>query len=141
MRIKDKQPARKSQHIPSDHMATLDLDTIHFSFKYLDLTNTHFSINQRTSKYFEKIIARLKELCTLKAKEIYANRSRALRAHPIQWKETTQPKGFIHLNEQLQQIPPYQFQISTNEHGRVHGFFISNIFFIVWFDPDHKLYL
>ncbi|QXE21583.1 hypothetical protein B6N60_00260 [Richelia sinica FACHB-800] len=35
---------------------------------------------------------------------------------------------------------PYQFQLSSNEYGRVHGFFIENVFYIVWLDPDHLLY-
>jgi hypothetical protein len=30
--------------------------------------------------------------------------------------------------------------VSANEYGRVHGFFIGNVFYIVWLDPDHKLY-
>jgi hypothetical protein len=35
---------------------------------------------------------------------------------------------------------PWQFEISSNEHGRVHGFFIGNVFNVVWFDPKHLLY-
>lgn len=27
-----------------------------------------------------------------------------------------------------------------NEHVRVHGFAIGNVFFVVWPDPNHKLY-
>ncbi len=41
--------------------------------------------------------------------------------------------------EQLVDIP-YQFSLSSNEHGRVHGFFIDEVFYIVWLDPDHLLY-
>jgi hypothetical protein len=35
---------------------------------------------------------------------------------------------------------PYQFSLTSNEHGRVHGFFVENIFFVVWLDPKHQLY-
>jgi hypothetical protein len=34
----------------------------------------------------------------------------------------------------------YQLTISTNEHGRIHGFFILDVFYVVWLDPDHELY-
>jgi len=79
-------------------------------------------------------------LSELKVIEILRNRSSSLRAHPIKWRETTEPRGFQHLNEQLQSETPYQIQISANAHGRVHGFFLEDTFFIVWFDPDHNLY-
>jgi len=137
MRIKDRQPPRKSAHI-QDHAATLD--TVHFSFKYLDIHKAKFSISTRGGQYFVKIMERLKNICTWKVQEILSNRSTALRAHSIQWNATSEPNGFSHLNEQLQQITPYQFEVSANAHGRVHGFFITNIFFIVWFDPEHQLY-
>ena len=104
------------------------------------MRNQKFLIRDRKSRYFEKMLERMKAICGSSLKEILSNRSSSLRAHPIDWSETTEPRGFLNLNQQLQQIEPYQFQISANEHGRVHGFFIENIFFIVWFDPDHKLY-
>jgi hypothetical protein len=66
--------------------------------------------------------------------------SDALRCHAIEWERTCEKNGFSHLNEQLRANQPWQFSISANEHGRVHGFFVANIFFIVWIDPQHKLY-
>jgi hypothetical protein len=35
---------------------------------------------------------------------------------------------------------PYQFSISGNKWGRVHGIFVGHQFFIIWFDPEHALY-
>jgi hypothetical protein len=40
----------------------------------------------------------------------------------------------------LREYSPLQFMISKNEHGRVHGFARDNVFHVVWFDPEHKLY-
>ncbi len=34
----------------------------------------------------------------------------------------------------------WQFQIETNKYGRIHGIFIDDVFFIVWLDPNHRLY-
>jgi len=43
-------------------------------------------------------------------------------------------------NEEQVVDTPYQFSLSSNEHGRVHGFLIDEVFYIVWLDPDHQLY-
>lgn len=72
--------------------------------------------------------------------EVCTNRSQSLRAHPIEWPGTTEPQGFIHLNSELRESPAHQFSVSANEHGRIHGFCIDNVFFVVWFDPDHNLH-
>jgi len=115
-------------------------DMVHFSFKHLDLQHKKFSIDTRRAQYFQKLLSRLKDLSGLTRIEFQTNRSSALRAHPITWERTSEKEGFMNLNDQLKEIPPYQFEVSVNEHGRVHGFFVDNIFFIVWFDPDHLLY-
>ncbi|WP_422134967.1 hypothetical protein [Endozoicomonas sp. ALD040] len=113
---------------------------VSFSFKHLDLNNNKFSITGKNARYFHKVLERLKNLSELLPGEILQNRTSALRAHPIEWKQTSEREGFATLNEQLQGQRPYQFQISANEHGRIHGFFIDSVFHVVWFDPDHKLY-
>ena len=112
-----------------------------FSFKHLDLINKKFSISHRKGNYLTKVIKRFKDLSSLKVvQDFLSNRSHGLRIHPIKWKETTEPDGFKNLNKQLQDLTPYQFEISANKHGRIHGFLLDNIFFIVWFDPEHRLY-
>lgn len=117
-----------------------DNETIRFSFKHLAFKHDKFSFEERSCEYFCKVLERLKNISTLKASEIFSNRSSSLRTHPIDWNKTTEKQGFTHLNEQLRQIPAYQFQISSNEHGRVHGFILENIFFVIWLDPEHNLY-
>jgi hypothetical protein len=133
--------SRKQQGQIQENQSNPMLEAIHFSFKHLDMNNKKFSINTKTNQYFQKMLERLKNICMMKKTDIIHNNSKALRAHQIDWQKTSEKQGFTNLNEQLRQIPPYQFEISSNQHGRVHGFFIDNIFFIVWFDPDHKLYL
>ncbi|HKP74096.1 MAG TPA: hypothetical protein VJT67_01075 [Longimicrobiaceae bacterium] len=68
-----------------------------------------------------------------------SNRSAALRAHPIDFSATSEPRGFDHLNPEFRAFSPYQFQLSQGT-GRVHGFFIDVVFHIVWLDPHHRLY-
>ena len=111
-----------------------------FSFRYMDRQHNKFSYSEREAGYFCKVLERLSVLCDKTVLEVQAERSSALRAHPIEWDHTSEPTGFSHLNEQLRESRPYQFSISSNAHGRVHGFFIDHVFYVVWLDPDHRLY-
>ncbi len=137
-RIKPSSLKRISKINPTTPSA--DNITLRFSFKHLVFNNHKFSIQDRDGQYFYKVLERLKSLSTITVQEFLCNRTNALRAHPINWDETSEKEGFCHLNSQLQDIPAYQFQISSNEHGRLHGLIIDNVFFIIWFDPNHKLY-
>jgi hypothetical protein len=114
---------------------------IKFSFKYLDLSNPKFQVGHRGGRYVTKLVERLRDVsCLDVVSGFLCNRSSALRAHPITWRGTTEKNGFSGLNEQLRDIDGYQFEVSKKSHGRVHGFVIDSIFFVVWLDPDHKLY-
>ena len=113
-----------------------------FSFRFFE-KHKGFNIDNQNAKYFNKFLERLKNICTMKDVEFYSNRSHSLRAHPIDWNETIEKKGFRFLNmikyeEYYDEC--YYFEISANKHGRVIGFRGFNIFYIVWLDPDHLLY-
>ena len=114
--------------------------TISFSFQYIDTSHSKFGFSDQNPAYFCKILERLRDLSAFTHTEFTTNRGAALKSHCIDWKHTSEPDGFTHLNEQFQSYTPYQFAISRNEYGRVHGFFIGSIFHIVWLDPDHQLY-
>ena len=116
-------------------------DEIIFSFKYLDvLVFPKFSIAGCGESYLAKLLLRLKDLSRITYNEFVSNQSSALRSHKIYWPKTTETNGFTCLNSELRQQQAFQFEISANEHGRVHGFLVSNIFYIVWLDPHHNLY-
>jgi hypothetical protein len=111
-----------------------------FSFKHFR-NRDPFQIENGGDGYPLALLERLKAVCAMSALEMKVSRSPALRCHPIAWGETTQPDGFDHLNAFMrEQTEPYQFEVSVNEHGRVHGFFIDDVFYIVWLDPEHALY-
>jgi hypothetical protein len=113
---------------------------ISFAFKYYQEDHNKFSCNEKGSTYWLTLINRLKALSGLSNQELLVNRSSTLRCHPIKWEDTSE-KGFGLPNEEQLVDTPYQFSLSSNEHGRVHGFFIDEVFYIVWLDPDHLLYL
>jgi hypothetical protein len=112
---------------------------VSFSFKYFQENHDKFSVQQKEANYRVSLIERLKALSSLGSEEILSNRSKALRCHPIRWDDTTE-SGFGIPNESLLVDTPYQFSLSSNAYGRVHGFFIDEVFYVVWLDPNHRLY-
>lgn len=118
----------------------IDKKKTKFSFKYLQINHSKFHIDKIDIIYWQALIERLKNLSTLTPLELRQNTSKALRCHKIDWQKTSEKEGFRLSDKQLATVRPYQFSVSSNEHGRVHGFFIDNIFYIVWLDPKHQLY-
>jgi hypothetical protein len=93
-----------------------------------------------TEHYTQKLMERLKELSRWTLKRFTETRSMAVRNHSITWPETSRPDGFAHLPQQLREDPAWQFSISANEYGRVHGLLVGAIFYVVWLDFHHQLY-
>ena len=112
---------------------------ISFSFKYYQDDNSKFSCQDKPPAYWVTLMARLKNLSGISKQELLKNRSSSLRFHPIDWKDTSE-SGFGLPNEDQLVDTPYQFSVSANKYGRVHGFFINEVFYIVWLDPNHLLY-
>ncbi len=110
-----------------------------FSFQYLQEEHPKFSIRHKGTKYLIALLTRLKELSRLSVQELKMNSNKTLRCHPINWSDTTENCFGIPFEDELVDIP-YQFSLSANEYGRIHGFFIDEIFYIVWLDTEHQLY-
>ena len=112
---------------------------ISFSFRHLQTEHRKFQFSHRDSSYFCKLLDRLKHVCELSWQQMRTSHKDSVRCHDHKWHLTTEPDGFG-LKGQLADCQGWQFAVSGNEHGRVHGFIIGNVFFVVWLDPDHKLY-
>lgn len=124
----------------ADRISALPTSGGLITFSYLFYARTRkFEISDCTATWFEALLDWMRSISSLRPQEVLSNRSNALRAHPIDFSRTSEPKGFDHLNPQLRGYPPYQFQLSK-ERGRVHGFFIDLVFYVVWLDPHHRLY-
>ena len=118
-----------------------DKNRITFSFRHLDLFNyKKFSIGRCQEGYLDTLLKRLRDLSHNTVGELVGNRSKALRSHPIKWSDTTERAGFKYLNTQLREKEAWQFELTKDKHGRVHGFLMDDIFYVVWIDPDHQLF-
>lgn len=113
-------------------------DFIVFSFKHLDLQNSKFSLELGEDGYPKALLGRLKDVSALLLNP-FRQGGHSLHSHLIDFSLTTEPRGFSKINQQLWEQSPWQFAITTNKHGRVHGFLIGNTFYVVWLDPNHQL--
>jgi hypothetical protein len=118
---------------------------ISFSFVHVTDDDRDFSVKHAKKQgYVEKLIARLKHFSNLEKRHLINEADG--HTHRIDWKKTSKPGfGFKGLNKQYDGYEPWQIAVEEGVkghpgHGRIHGFFIGNIFHIRWFDPNHKLY-
>lgn len=110
-----------------------------FSFALFDGVETEVCAEQFPTGYTRKLMERMQAISQMSARE-FREAGRSLRSHTHEWGQTSRPAGFERLNEQLKDYPGWQFCLSANEHGRVHGIMIGDVFYVIWLDVNHKLY-
>lgn len=116
-----------------------DVDNISFNFRRLKSEETKFHYTSKDSQYFLKLVDRLKNLCTYSKKELVSNTSKSLRCHKINFSDPgCSEKSFGFLGDVDDDA--FQVEVSANEHGRIHGYFVGSTFYVVWLDPKHELY-
>jgi hypothetical protein len=115
-------------------------ENIRFSFRHFDGSDEEICPRNFPDGYTRTLIERMRDISQMTVREFTSNKSRALRAHTHDWSSTKRPDGFDCLNEQFRALPGWQFELTVNAHGRVHGFMIDNTFYVVWLDRDHVLY-
>ena len=107
-----------------------------FSFACFDRSHALFNLGDNTDdgvvggKWFLDMLECLKGVSNKKISEL---RHSMYDLHPIDWGKTntSAPKGFDHLEY-------WQFRVNKSR-GRIIGFKIDSVFYIVWFDPHHNL--
>lgn len=121
--------------------AELHHSLVRFSFKYLELDHEKFCLPDPAKKqqYLATLFDRLKQISSMSFAD-FRQAGRALRSHCINWEKTSEPDGYAHLSEQMQQCEPWQFSLARDELGRIHGLLLDDVFYAVWIDHEHQLY-
>jgi len=123
----------KKQELPDD--------LLRFSFRHIAVSDKFGHAHAEDADgYLAQFLDRLQSVSAMKLSEFRSNKDKSLRAHMHDWSRTTELGGYSHLTPQLRECEPWQFQLSANEHGRVHGILIDEVFYVVWLDPQHRLY-
>jgi hypothetical protein len=113
---------------------------VSFNFRPLCTKGGKFEYNNRERGYFVKLLERLRDLSTMSRGQLIAPGGKGLRCHPIRFTDQGVSESSFGIPGQDIDEDAWQFEISSNKHGRVHGYFVGSVFYIVWLDPDHALY-
>ena len=113
---------------------------LRFSFRLFDGTDTEICPEEFDARYTRVLMERLRHLSSWKVSEFVGPCNKTVRNHSIDWQKTSRPNGFVHLPEQYMAYPAYQFSLTANEYGRVHGLIIDDTFYVIWLDCQHNLY-
>lgn len=111
-----------------------------FSWRYFRGDHEAFNCGGVDKSWFMDLMNQLKNVSDMKLVDYHLSVGKPLRVHKHDWNRVA--FKYDHLSsEQLTQIEDdtTQFSIST-ARGRVHGFMIENLFFVVFLDPDHNMY-
>lgn len=134
----------KLDRVRADHPAKT-LDTVRpasnskviFSFVCLDRTHELFNLGGEDEDgtvggpWFVGLLDCLKEVSGMTYPELI--QSKKFQFHPVKWEGTNARKP-----RELEQHEFWQFRISKSE-GRVIGFKIEDVFYVVWLDAHHNL--
>ncbi len=113
---------------------------LRFSFKYLDTAHPAFDMRRCTAGYYVRLLQRLRDLSGLTVGEFRMRWSKATRVHRIDFADDPVSVRSFGVHGVPADERAWQFSVSANEHGRVHGFLMGDTFFIRWLDPEHNLY-
>lgn len=117
-----------------------DTEKVSFNFKRLKEKDRKFQYSSKESKYFCVLLDKLRSISGMNKVEMTITNSRGLRCHKIDFNDpSVSENSFDILSEDVAE-DAWQFQLTSNEHGRVHGYFVDNVFYVVWLDPEHDLY-
>lgn len=113
---------------------------IHFRFDHFDGDNSFFDGSIFDRDWAKKLLKRLKAFQRVtigKFKTDMAFRQSQY-VHDIKWDSANLDSFSIYQGQEYDE-DAWQFGLSKSK-GRIHGFFIGDSFYIVWLDPEHRLF-
>lgn len=109
------------------------LEPLSFTFEDFDRSHEYFNLSRVGSEWFILLLDTIKKLSNYPWPKIL--KMDYYDSHPHDWNETNAKFN----KEKYEQYEGVQFALGPNQ-GRVHGYVIGNLFFVVWLDKYHNLY-
>lgn len=132
-----KNPPQKSGSI---RKSTAKDPAILFSFEFFDHDDDEVCPSRFVEEYTQALTRRLRVLCQWTVHHFQNKYEKNIKNHIIEWRKTSRSMGFSRIPTEHKDAIAWQFAVAEHTHGRVHGFFIGNTFYIVWLDCNHLLY-
>ena len=114
---------------------------LNFSFKHLDCNSEKFALRDCDAEFWE-FLARTLQRYSQQPTSDFQDQENHEHRHQITFETSTELEGFSHLDmDQVAYLERWQFEVGPHQLGRVHGFLVDDMFYIVWLDPLHRLHL
>ena len=118
-----------------------DANCLSFRFDFLRECKKKFCFSSYPKEYFQILLKQLGNISRLTRSEMSTAYAEYYRHHPIDFtKANVSENSFNGIPSEVYSGEAWQFNITSNKWGRVHGFYIGNVFHIVWLDKEHDLY-
>lgn len=137
---------KSKKHSIPQIQAAADQKPLRFSFKHLDLSNPKFHSSKCSVEYFCALFATLQRFSAWTVDQFIDQYNKEHR-HIIDFSETSEPDGFQNIpavdRDQAGYAEGWQFSVYPDTYWidcRAHGMLIDDTFYVVWFDPEHRLY-
>jgi len=143
---KGKKEDAKKHFLTEEQLVSLQKkhqDQVRFSFIYFNRYHELFTCGKASDGWFLVLFDHLKEISKLTKKEFLFNQryKNHYDAHQHDWDRHDETRRYPLPEGMFEQIKDdcWQFRLSSS-NGRVHGFMIENVFYVVWLDPHHNFY-
>ncbi len=131
---------KKSRIVPDniDNIAKKgESQKILFSFEAVE-KNEYFNLDGTCQNWAADLFETMKKVSGIELKDIYAGKySGKTSPFRIHRHENADPPCKVPERISLEDM--WQIRISVSKGG-IHGIFSDNIFYVIWFDPQHNLY-
>ena len=110
-----------------------------FSFEFYDTTDDAYCLSKFSSDQVKLSMKRLKEVSAKTFNEMQRQKA-VLHFGEVIWSKTIKPNGFE--QPALEGLEPFHFALLgvNGQLTRVFGAYGSNVFYVVWFDLEHKIW-
>lgn len=113
-----------------------DNKKIKISYEFLDTTNDLFGLGGIEKEWYSDLMGELKMLTSITRKQLFGEYKKKFKPHPYSKVDLLNYKDEFLINPQYE---AFQLRL-TKSTGRIHGFFVGNIFYIRFFDRWHNMY-
>lgn len=109
---------------------------IKISFQFFDRENKLFNLGEIENGWFIDLIDTLKLLTSITKKQLFGEYKDKFKPHPYDEEEKLNCKDEMLINPQYES---WQLRLDKS-HGRFHGFFVENTYYIRFLDRWHNMY-
>lgn len=123
--------------LKEENAGNFENKNIKISFEFFDYKNEFFSLGNIENEWFIDLLEELRELSKITRKQLFTEYRKKYKPHPY-----INSLGSLNYKDDYLTNPQYeavQLRIDKSS-GRIHGFFIENVYYIRFLDRWHNMY-